>query len=83
MPSRQHKAKVSCHHLGPVVLSMQEHGLCHLLQFLDPLFGNPILLMGINADKAETLVAGLAALLPGIGCKDGIVSMIVLDMGTM
>ncbi len=62
---------------------MQEHGPCHLLQFLDPLFGNSILVVGIDAGKAKTLVAGLATLLPSIGCKDSIVSMVVLDVDTM
>jgi len=62
---------------------MQEHGSHHLLQFPDPSFGNFILVVGIDTSKAETLVAGLATLLPSIGCKDSIVSMIMLDMDTV
>jgi len=62
---------------------MQEHGLCHLLQFLDPSFGNSILVVGIDAGEAKTLIAGLATLLPSIGCEDSIVSMVVLDMDAM
>ena len=62
------------------MLSMQEHGLHHLLQFLDPSFGNTILVVGIDASKAKTLITGLATLLPSIGCKDSIISMVVLDM---
>jgi len=64
-------------------MSMQVHGLHHLLQFLDLLFGNSILVMGIDAGKAKILVAGHAALLPCIGCEDSIVSMIMLDMDAM
>ena len=62
---------------------MQEHGLRHLLQFPDPSFGNSILVVGIDVGKAETLVAGLTTLLPSIGCKDSIVSMVMLDMDAM
>ena len=65
------------------MLSMQEHGSCHLLQFPDSSFGNSILVMGIDAGKAKTLIAGLATLLPSIGCKDSIVSMVVFDMDAM
>jgi len=36
--------------------------------------------VGIDTGKAKTLVAGLATLLPSIGCEDSIVSMVVLDM---
>ncbi len=75
--------EIGCHCLRPVVLSMQEHGLCHLLQFPDPSFGNSILVVGIDAGKTETLVAGLATLLPSIGSKYSIVSMIMLDMDAM
>ncbi len=77
------RPKVGCHCLWPAMLSMQEHGSCHLLWFLDPSFGNAILVVGINTSEAETLVAGLANLLPSIGCKDSIISMIVLDMDAM
>ena len=50
------------------------------MQFPDPLFGNPILVVGIDTCKAETLIVGLAALLPSVGGKDPIVSMIELDI---
>ena len=65
------------------MLSMQEHGLCHLLQFPDPSFGNPILVVDIDAGKSKTLIAGLATLLPSVGCEDSIVSMVVLDVDAM
>jgi len=68
-------SQIGHHSLRPVVLSVQEHGPCHLLQFLDPSFGNPILVMGIDTGKAEALIAGLAAILPSIGSKDSIVSI--------
>jgi len=48
--------EIGCHCLRPVVLSMQEHGLCHLLQFPDPTFGNSILVVGIDTAKAKTLI---------------------------
>jgi len=59
---------------------MQEHGPCHLLQFPDPLFGNSILVVGIDSGKAKTLVAGLTTLFPSIGCEDSIISMVMSDM---
>jgi len=74
------RPEIGCHCLRPVVLSMQEHGPRHLLQFPDPSFGYSILVVGINAGKAKTLIAGLATLLPSVGHKDSIVSMVVLDM---
>ncbi len=41
------------------------------------------MVMGIDTGKAKTLIAGLASLLPSVGCKDSIVSMIMLDMDAM
>ena len=71
------------HRFGPLFGCMNDHGLCHFLQFTYFMFCNLILVMGIHACKNERLMVCGAFLHPFSSLKDVVVGMICSNGDTL
>jgi hypothetical protein len=63
----------------PMVLSMEQHGACLLLEIVDAALSDSILPVGIDTTEGDVLVCLSEALLPGIIGEPAIAGMIAPD----